>query len=294
MENFKSGVADKLLSSNPKGYYDLHAHSTASDGTFTPAQLLELAQQIGLTGLSITDHDTIDGIEESIRYLNDNSMSVDLIPGIEMNTEMNGWDIHILGYFIDYSNDQLLQHLQNIKEARFERAVTMVEKLDALGLPIEFSRVQEIAGDDLIARPHIARALMEKGYVSSMQEAFAKYLERNGKAYVPRYKFTPEKAISLIKKAGGVCILAHPGLIMEKQIRIIIEMGIEGLEAYYPLHTEEATKKFLKYCQQFDLLITGGSDFHGFEDTKNHQRLGACGVELEQVNRIKNYISRKR
>jgi predicted metal-dependent phosphoesterase TrpH len=182
--------------------YDLHVHSTASDGLLNPEELLVRAEEIGLKGLAITDHDTVHGIEEAYAFLTTNPLSLQFIPGIEMNTELDENEVHILGYFIDYHNSRLLHRLEEIREARWDRARKMVYRLKSMGLAISFEQVEKLAQGDLIGRPHVARALTEKGYVFSVKEAFDKFIGKGRPAYVPRYKFLPREAIELIKSAA--------------------------------------------------------------------------------------------
>jgi predicted metal-dependent phosphoesterase TrpH len=184
--------------------YDLHVHSTASDGLFTPAQLLAKAMEIGLQGIAITDHDTVGGVQEAYNFMASHSISFQFIPGIEMNAEVDEIEVHILGYFIDYHNARLLNRLKEIREARWERAKKMVYRLKSMGLAISFAQVEKLAQGDLIGRPHVAQALIEKGYVFSIKEAFQKYIGKGRPAYIPRYKFMPQEAIQLIKEAGGI------------------------------------------------------------------------------------------
>ena len=274
--------------------YDLHVHSTASDGLLTSEELLLRADEIGLDGLAISDHDTVKGIEEAYIFLAAHPLPLQFIPGIEMNTEVEENEIHILGYFIDYHNSRLLHRLEEIKEARWERARKMVYRLKSMGLAISFEQVEKLAQGDLIGRPHVARALTEKGYVFSVKEAFDKYIGKGRPAYVPRYKFMPQEAIHLIKGAGGVPILAHPGLLRNKElIHEVIDLGIAGLEVYYPEHTSQQVDGFLQLCQQFNLLVTGGSDFHGTGRHESRSRLGCSGIDVNRFKLLYEYHHRK-
>jgi predicted metal-dependent phosphoesterase TrpH len=274
--------------------YDLHVHSTASDGLLTSEELLLRADEIGLDGLAISDHDTVKGIEEAYIFLAAHPLPLQFIPGIEMNTEVEENEIHILGYFIDYHNSRLLHRLEEIKEARWERARKMVYRLKSMGLAISFEQVEKLAQGDLIGRPHVARALTEKGYVFSVKEAFDKYIGKGRPAYVPRYKFMPREAIELIKGAGGVPILAHPGLLRNKElIHEVIDLGIAGLEVYYPEHTSQQVDGFLQLCQQFNLLVTGGSDFHGTGRHESRSRLGCSGIDVNRFKLLYEYHHRK-
>ena len=274
--------------------YDLHVHSTASDGLLTSEELLLRADEIGLDGLAISDHDTVKGIEEAYIFLAAHPLPLQFIPGIEMNTEVEENEIHILGYFIDYHNSRLLHRLEEIKEARWERARKMVYRLKSMGLAISFEQVEKLAQGDLIGRPHVARALTEKGYVFSVKEAFDKFIGKGRPAYVPRYKFMPREAIELIKGAGGVPILAHPGLLRNKElIHEVIDLGIAGLEVYYPEHTSQQVDGFLQLCQQFNLLVTGGSDFHGTGRHESRSRLGCSGIDVNRFKLLYEYHHRK-
>lgn len=274
--------------------YDLHIHTTASDGMLTPSKVVDQAVERKLTGIAITDHDTVDGLPEAVAYSCVQGCGLDLIPGIELNTEISEVEVHILGYFIDYTHTPLLQYLEHLKTARYQRAQKMVQRLRKMGFMLEFNRVQQIAGGDLIARPHIARALIEKGYVFSVKEAFDKYLSKGRPAYVPRYKFQPEQAIHLIQEAGGVSVLAHPGLIQSDDlVDRVIYMGIEGIEAYYPDHNPQQTLKYLDKAVSEGLLVTGGSDFHGDAVKMKSAAIGDYGVKRQCVEEMYKYKNRK-
>jgi predicted metal-dependent phosphoesterase TrpH len=202
---------------------------------------------------------------------------IQVISGIEINTDFKDEEIHILGYFIDVKNTQLLKSLDEIKHARLERNAKIIERLNEINFDINAERVKEVAGSGTIGRPHIAQVMIEKGYASTIKEVFEKYIGRGQPAYVPRYKLLPEDAIALVERAGGTPVLAHPGLVKkESVINEIILMGIKGLEVYYPEHTSTQTNKFLNMAYHHGLLITGGSDFHGTEDTRN--QLGCSGL----------------
>lgn len=274
--------------------YDLHIHTSASDGLLSPVEVISQARDIGLPGLAITDHDTVDGLEEARCFMEENSPALDFIPGIEMNTELAEKEIHILGYFIDYHNRLLLKRLQEIKEARLERARKMIMRLANMGFNIDMEQVERIARGDLIARPHIAQVLMENAYVSSVKEAFDKYIGKGCPAYVNRYKFLPTEAIELIKGAGGIAVLAHPGLIRDDSFVVtIISLGIEGIEVFYPEHNHGQVLKYSQLSRENRLLITGGSDFHGYNQDENRGRIGSCGVNPEIMRNIFDYQQRK-
>jgi hypothetical protein len=275
--------------------YDLHVHTTASDGVVTPEQVVAMAVEIGLAGLAITDHDTVDGLEPALQFMQEQGINIDFIPGIELNTDFGDDELHILGYFINYHDKQLLNSLMEIRAQRYQRAEKMIGKLQSIGLSINLQQVQKLAQGDFIGRPHIARALQQAGYVLSEEEAFHKYIERGKPGYVPRYKFLPSEAIELIKKAGGISVLAHPGLIKDsRKISQIISMGIEGLEIYYPEHSNVQIQEFITLAKQHDLLITGGSDFHGGERSESRNRLGSGGIDKDMMEQIIECFKKKK
>jgi predicted metal-dependent phosphoesterase TrpH len=270
--------------------YDLHVHTQASDGVESPEQIIINAMGAGLTGLAITDHDTIDGLEPAREYIEKNQLELDFIPGIELNTDFGKDEVHILGYFIDFHNEYLKRRLLEIRLQRYMRAEKIVDQLQLLGLHVSLEHVQRLAQGGLIGRPHIARALVQNSYVGSEDEAFHKYIDRGKPAYVPRYKFLPSEAIYLIQQAGGIAVLAHPGLIKDSEkINEIINMGIEGLEVYYPEHSPEQIFQFTRLAEKHNLLITGGSDFHGPGSSESRNMLGSTGIDEDMVDRIRNY-----
>ncbi len=270
--------------------YDMHVHSTASDGTLSPEEIINEAVDIGLLGIALTDHDTLDGLPNAQQYVVEQQLSIDFIPGIELNTEIDDYEVHILGYYVDAYNSPMNGRLMEIRGQRQERAQKMLDKLSALGMKISYEHLLELAGSDLIARPHIARAMIEAGYVNSIKEAFDQYISKGKAAYVNRYKFAPDEAISLIKQAGGIAVLAHPGLIRDqKLISAVIDMGIAGLEVNYPEHSEEQILRFQQLAVEQKLLITGGSDFHGANSGESRSQLGAAGINSKEMSKIKAY-----
>lgn len=247
----------------PKGRADLHNHTVASDGLLTPTELIEYAAKKGLQAVAITDHDSTEGIEEGLRAGKKNHVYV--IPGIELNTQIDHNEIHILGYFIDPGYSKLQEVLEKAREVRKTRAERMVEKLTELyGFDIHYEDVLAEAKEGGVGRYHIGRVLLSKGYVNNITEAFEKYLGTECPAYVGRYKITPREGIELIEKAGGVAVLAHPGLLPDPGlIYALIEQGVKGIEAYHSKHTQEQSKEYARIANQYGLLITGGSDCHG-------------------------------
>jgi hypothetical protein len=239
---------------------DLHLHTTISDGLHSPTEIVRMAQREGLRAIAISDHDAVDGIAEAIAAAQGSALEV--IPGLEISTDADDLEVHVLGYYIDYTSTELATELAEFREARVARAKKMLEKLAALGVQLSWARVREIAGDGAVGRPHIALALQEAHYVGSSQEAFDRYLGRGRPAYVSRLKKTPLEAIQLIRKAGGLAVLAHPwGL--DALVGGLARQGLVGLEAYYNGYSTEAVGHLCWLARQHHLLCTGGSDFHG-------------------------------
>ena len=247
---------------------DLHIHSTYSDGSFSPEEIVKMAAQKGLEVIAIADHDTVDGIEPARKAAE--GYDIEIIPALEFSTFRGKEEIHILGYYIDYQNEQLNHIIKKIFNARDSRARKMIELLNNEGVNISYSQVKNIAGDDYIGRPHIARAMIEAGYIQEMGEAFTEdYIGNGGKAYVSKYKLSPKEAIKIIKDANGIPVLAHPVFINHGQpltgedIRELVQNGLEGIEVFHSKHDQEAVEYYQKIARENDLLITGGSDFHG-------------------------------
>lgn len=246
---------------------DLHVHSNASDGTCTPTELVAEASRAGLSAFALTDHDTTDGIEEA-RAAAEKS-GIELIPGVELSTEYEGCEIHVLGLYIDIHDQTLQQQMADFRHSRDNRNVYMLEKLRAVGFDITQEALEEKFPDAVITRAHIARFLLDKGYIPDMKTAFAKYIGDGCPCYVPRPKVTPMDAVSYILAAGGVPVLAHPVMYhMEraKLLRMIHEMkahGLRGIEAIYSENTPADEQIYKELARSEGLLISGGSDFHG-------------------------------
>ncbi|HEY33446.1 MAG TPA: PHP domain-containing protein [Dehalococcoidia bacterium] len=267
---------------------DLHLHSTASDGRFSPAELIHKAVDEGLTVISLTDHDTVDGVAPALEAARA-FPQLRLIPGVEISTYISEGEVHILGYFIDYIDGSLQASLEQMRNSRWERAQKMVAKLNKLGCPIEWERVQEIAGSGAIGRPHIAQALIEKGYIESFKEAFTKYIGRDGPAYVERYKITPAGAVELVIQAKGLPVLAHPLTVPEPE-RIATELkavGLIGIEAYYAAYTAEDVERLVSMANRHSLITTGGTDFHGLD---NNVEMSIGGVDIPEES-LKNLLA---
>mgnify|MGYP000191635763 CR=1 FL=1 len=272
-------------------YADLHLHSTYSDGTDRPEELIQRARGLGFSAVALTDHDTVDGVREFLQAAEE--AGIEGIPGVELSTLKGEEEFHILGYFIDPDNTELRAVIKKTSRAREKRAEEMVKKLNKMGIEIEFSRVKEIAGSTLIGRPHIARAMIEKGYVSDIKEAFTeRYIGRGGPAYVERFKITPEEAVRLIRGARGIPVLAHPGIsaktpVSVQDIVVLKKAGLLGLEVYYPEHDPETTLFYADLARKLGLLVTGGSDDHGAE---GKVLMGTIKLPYRHVERMKQVV----
>jgi len=267
---------------NCMGAIDLHTHSTASDGSLSPRELVRLAQERGLVAIALTDHDTIEGLPEAVAA--GTEFGVEVIPGVEISARHPLGSMHILGYFLDYESERLAASLAVLQQARADRNPQIVAKLNALGIPLTVERVAAISGGGQVGRPHIARALYEGGYVRSLQEAFDIYLGNRGKAYVSKFRFPPAEALAMIREARGVPVLAHPftlGLHTPETLGPLLEelkvQGLAGLECYYPEHSPQQEAFYLNAARELGLLITGGSDFHG--DNKPEVSLGRSNCQ---------------
>ncbi|MEO7715994.1 MAG: PHP domain-containing protein [Capsulimonas sp.] len=266
MTNFQDGI-------------DLHAHTTASDGSLTPTELVDKAADLGLQALAVTDHDTIAGLAEA--QIAAQKRNLELVPGVELSVEDDGGRFHLLGYLFDPENEALAGALVRLRASRARRNEEMAAKMAELGLPVTMDDVRAEAGEDaeVIARPHFARALLKKGIVNSVQDAFDRFLATGKPLYQPKDVLTPRDAVALIHGAGGLAVIAHPGLIplndaalAARIASLASEAKIDGIEAYYSQHGPAQTERFLKSAEENGLLVTGGSDFHGIP--KPHVPLG--------------------
>lgn len=265
---------------------DLHIHTSASDGRFTPAEVVRKSVALGLTIISICDHDTVDGIAPALEAAKA-FPQLKVIPGVEISTDVPHGEVHVLGYFINYSDKELLPTLERLRHSRERRAQGMIAKLENLGIHIEWERVREIADSGAIGRPHIAQAMVEKGYIASPREAFAKYIGRDGPAYVEREKLTPVQTVELILQAKGLPVLAHP-LTLNEPEPMVVELkaaGLVGLEAYYNGDTPDEIKSLVSLANKYDLIPTGGSDYHGLDDSAETM-IGGIDVPRESAERL--------
>ncbi|MDI6893243.1 MAG: PHP domain-containing protein [Bacillota bacterium] len=276
-----AGVGGADMGAGPgEGRFDLHVHTTASDGTWDPARVVREAARLGLAGVAITDHDTVAGVAEGVAE--GARAGITVVPGVEVGAERGSEEVHVLGYFVDVDHRGLratLLRLQGSRERRMER---MAERVARLGMPVSLQRVRELAAGGALGRPHMARALVEAGYATSVKEAFERFLERGRPGYVPREHISPEAAVGVIREAGGAGVLAHPGLLRDDSfIPDLVACGLAGIEVYYPEHGPEAVARYRAMARRLGLMATGGSDFHGGPDYP--ARLGQVTVPARVV-----------
>lgn len=275
---------------------DLHTHSTASDGTLTPRELVLLAKKEGLKGLALTDHDTVSGLKEAY----ETAIEVDLpfLCGVEISVKFEGpGHFHMLGYFLKPEISEIDETLQTLQKARAERNRKMIEKLQNLGIDITLEELKTLAEGE-IGRPHIANLLVKKGIVKSFEEAFEKFLKKGAAAYVPKALLTPKEAIEKISEARGVPVLAHPFTLrldlneLKRYVSNLKDIGLMGIEVYYTEHSREFTKFLLDLAKRLDLLVTGGSDFHGKNkpDIKLGKGLGNLNVPIECFENLQKVL----
>lgn len=265
---------------------DLHLHSNASDGRLPPGDLVREAARAGLTVIALTDHDSVDGVPAALAAARE-FPSLQVIPGVEIGTDVPHGEVHVLGYFVDYTAGELLDRLERLRSGRQDRARKMVAKLKELGIDIKWERVQELAGKGAIGRPHVAQAMYEMGYIPNLKEAFNKYIGRDGPAYVEREKLTPVGAVELVVKAKGLPVLAHPADIgsLDKLLTELKGAGLVGMEVYYGGYTRETVSGLLAVAKRYGLIPCGGSDYHGL-DALADAPLGSVDVPGQFVERL--------
>lgn len=269
-------------------YIDLHIHSTASDGSLSPVQIIQAAKQSGLRAIAITDHDTLEGSIEALAF---SESFLEIIPGIEISAQFSPGSMHILGYLMQTDNPSLRQTLRLLQKARAERNLRIVEKLKNLGLAFHYRELLDLAGGGQIGRPHFARALVRKGTVKDVDEAFDKYLKQGRAAYVSKYRLQPAEAIASIARAGGVPVLAHPCSLqatneaaLEKIVLDLKAVGLQGIEVYYPSHDADTMAIYEHLAHRHGMVMTGGTDYHGA--AKPDIRLGVGKGDLRIPYRL--------
>jgi predicted metal-dependent phosphoesterase TrpH len=271
---------------------DLHIHSTTSDGVYTPSEVVHLALERGLATIALTDHDTLGGVAEAQQAAV--GAGLEVIAGVEINSEGVWGDLHFLGYYVDPESAPLRERLRAIRDARVERARKMLERLGQMGMMLEWEEIRALASGDSIGRPHVAQALLNRRYVQTLQEAFDRFIGLDSPAYVPRLRLTPPEVMQTITEAGGVPVLAHPahsGAATVRRIPEFVGYGLRGVEVYYPHHSPEQVEMLLGLCREHGLLATGGSDFHGL-GIEGGASLGSVYVPPECVERLREMTGR--
>jgi len=260
--NCRARMADGGQRTAGNGGCDLHVHTVFSDGLLTPDALVRRAQEVGLQAVAVSDHDAVGGIDPARRV--GELLSIEVVPAIEMSCIVGKQDVHVLGFYPDYHDPDLLAFLERVQQKRLERAHKIVDNLNRQGVSVDVSRVLEIARGGALGRPHIAQALMERGHVKTMDEAFYKFIGYHAPAYVPKMEISPLDAIGLIRKFGGIPVAAHPGSYDDDRLLDeLIAAGLEGIEVYHPDHDRAMSEHLLEIARNNQLLITGGSDCHG-------------------------------
>jgi predicted metal-dependent phosphoesterase TrpH len=267
------------------GYVDLHLHTTASDGVRSPSNLVNYAKEKGLRAIAITDHDTIEGLEEAMAE--GRRINFEVIPGIEISAEYSPGSMHLLGYFLDIHHPLLNERLVYLQKARAERNPKIVEELNRLGIKVTYEDVIKASGGGQVGRPHFAQVLLERGYVRSIQEAFERFLKKGAPAYHDKFRFKAEEAIHFIQEANGVTVIGHPNTLgasgtseLDALLSQLVKEGLKGIEVYYPEHSpaEVATYKFL--AEKYGLVMTGGTDYHGIEGNGLEVGVGRGNMKL--------------
>ncbi len=269
---------------------DLHIHTNCSDGIFTTEEVLQKSKSAGLSVISITDHDNLSAIEQA-KSIGGKS-GIEVIPGVEISTDIEDREVHILGYFIDIHNDELTKYLKFFREERVYRAERMVKNLNLLGINISMDQVKRFSKAGSVGRPHIAQALVESGYVNSFYEAFDRYIGNHCPAFERKIHVSAQSALKLINDAGGVSFIAHPGTISESVLMNLIKLGVDGIEVIHPSHSLAQVNFYKKIASQYYLLTSGGSDFHGGK-REDEENLGKYYISLSEFEKIRNNVAKR-
>ena len=258
---------------------DLHTHSFCSDGLRTPTQAVEEASNAGVQALSLTDHDTVDGIDEALKA--GSRLGIEVIPGLELSAHIDNREVHILGYCLDWKAPELLEHSILLRQRRRDRGIAIVERLNNLGIELTVEEVLSQASGGLVGRPHIAAAMVDRGVVANKEEAFDRFLGDRAPAVVPKPYTAAAEVIDLVHQAGGVAVIAHPGKsLSETLIARMVEWGLDGIEVYHPSHQPHQIEYYTQLAEDYGLVESGGSDSHGEVDGV---RIGDCGIGCEAI-----------
>ena len=270
------------------GKADLHIHTVHSDGQYSPEQVVEEASEAGLSAVAITDHDAVSGIEPAVK--SSAGSGVEVAPGVELSSYIGERGFHIVGLFVDFTNERLLEHLGFFRTQRYLRAEKVVNILNGLNIGMDMEDVLAVSGGGAVGRPHIAQALLNIGAVSTFDEAFKRYIGKGRPAYVAKYHITPDDAAEIIHDSGGVAILAHPGISArnDSEIYDVMSRGMDGLEVSHPRHNAGQESHFKWMARQEGWLMSGGSDSHG-PDRDNSTRIGNCAVDLHELSEIRTF-----
>lgn len=272
-------------------FVDLHIHTNHSDGRQSPEEVIDMALELNLKAVALTDHDALSGIAPAVNYAR--GKPIEVVPAIELSTAVTDDDIHILGYFIDPEHEQLIATIRRFCSIRLERGQAMVDRLAALGMPIDYSEIIALAGTAPIGRPHVADAMVRHGYVESYDQAFQQYLGLGGPVYVPKAKLRPAEAIELIHESGGVAVMAHPGLTGEDElIPDMVAAGLDGLEIFHPTHNRVDRKRYRRLAETYRLVCTGGSDAHN--RTGRYGGIGGEKVPYEYLTALRTSWEKRR
>jgi predicted metal-dependent phosphoesterase TrpH len=266
-------------------FADLHLHTYFSDGTFSPEELVGHGHRLGFAALALTDHDSVEGCARMAKACE--AAGIDFIPGTELTAEHNDTEIHLLGYYLDMEDQTLLTKIARFQAVRQNRIREMVARLNGLNVPLKVESVFELANCKSPGRPHVARAMVKAGLVGNLDEAFERFLKKNRPAWVPKAKMSALEAVDLIHQAGGLAVMAHPGLNRtDDVIPVLVEAGLDGIECFHTKHSTVTSERYLEMADKFHLLITGGSDCHGF--SKGKPLIGTVKLPYEHVEKLKS------
>jgi predicted metal-dependent phosphoesterase TrpH len=265
-------------------FADLHLHTHFSDGTFSPEEVVTRGQRHGFAALALTDHDTVEGCQRMAAA--SEAMGIEFIPGTELTAEQDGNELHILGYFLDTGNAKLLSEIEKFQTVRQNRIREMVARLNELNIPLQADAVFALANCRSPGRPHVARAMIKAGLIGSLDEAFERFLKKGRPAWVPKMKMSAREAVDLIHQAGGLAVLAHPGLNRtDESIPALVEAGLDGIECFHTKHSTSTSEHYLEIADQHNLLVTGGSDCHGM--SKGKPLIGTVKLPYTHVEKLK-------